>query len=301
LFRRQHMDFDVDLESAIRRYRADRFTDADIMRCAFPSRRGWRELIKRKAVRTEETGRGRGRIRICDATTFKRVAVISALNQAGLSLAVAGQVAFFLPWHTLLYAACDPVTILSDTRAQIDANTGLPPRLAQPHVDWFDADKPAEAEADDWLIEIVAGRFVGVRYDASKAAARIFGDLREDATRFVAWTPLPGRRQSVGGAIERIAEQVHGDSLVKFIAVWENPSKWPKTLIKELSHFGYAFEHHEGNADPLCVAAAAAARSSVVRSTINISLALRKALRRYLELETPLQSLDSDKDEACKG
>ena len=76
----------VDIEDALRRYREDRFTDADVTRCTGLSVRAWRELIKVRAIRTLTEGRGPGRVRVCDATVFKRAAVISALNQAGLSL-----------------------------------------------------------------------------------------------------------------------------------------------------------------------------------------------------------------------
>jgi hypothetical protein len=40
--------------------------------------------------------RGRGLVRLCDATVFKRCAIIAALNEAGWSLAVAGQIALAL-------------------------------------------------------------------------------------------------------------------------------------------------------------------------------------------------------------
>jgi hypothetical protein len=276
----------MNLNAALRRYRDDRFTDADVVRCTGLSVRAWRELIKLRAVRTEEAGRGPGRVRICDATTLKRAAMISALNGSGLSLALAGQVAFFLPYHTVLFAVCDPLTILFDQRAPVDANTGQPPRVAEPLTNWFDPDKPAEAEADDWQIDIFDGRFVGVRSGAGNPAVTIFGDLRDDATQFVAWLPLPRRQQLIGGAIGRIAEEVHGEALIRFAAEWEDPSKWPRKLIGRLRQFGYAFEHHEGNTDALCTAADAAVRSPVFKSSINISLALRKTLRRYLNLES---------------
>jgi hypothetical protein len=151
--------------------------------------------------------------------------------------------------------------------------------------------KPAKAEAEvDWLIEIVDRRFVGVRYDVGKDAVTIFGDLREQATRFVAWLPFPRRDQFAGDAIERMAQELRGNRLIKFVAEWEDPSKWPKKSIKELHRFGYQFEHHEGTADPLCMAAEAAVRSPVFKTTINPTLAIRKALRRYLGIEPALRN-----------
>ena len=54
------------LEDALRRYREDRFTDDDITRCTGLTERGYRELIKHKAIRTVTEGRGPGRVRIGD-------------------------------------------------------------------------------------------------------------------------------------------------------------------------------------------------------------------------------------------
>jgi hypothetical protein len=278
----------MDLDGAIRRYRENRFTDDDVTGCAGLSVRAWRELIKLKAVRTEESGRGPGRVRLCDATTLKRAAVIAALNQSGLSLSVAGQIALFLPYHTLLYAVCDPITILFHCATEIDFRSGLPPRVKRPMVNWFDPLQPAKADAEvDWLIEIVDGRFVGVRYDAGKDAVTIFGDLREQATRFVTWLPFQRRDQFAGGAIERIAEERRGAGLIGVIAEREDPAKWTKKLIKELHRLGYRFEH-KAKTDPLAIAAEAAVRSPVFKTTINPTLAIRKALRRYLGIEPPV-------------
>jgi hypothetical protein len=82
----------------------------------------------------------------------------SALNQSGLSLAVAGQIARSMPYHTLLYSVCDPLTVLFQYSAEIDPNTGLPPHLERPLTDWFDLLKPAIAEPEaDWLVEIFDG------------------------------------------------------------------------------------------------------------------------------------------------
>jgi hypothetical protein len=163
------MDFD-----ALQRYRQDRITDADVTRCTPLSVRAWRELIKNGAVRTVPERRGRGQIRLCDATVFKRAAVIAALNQAGLSLAVAGRIAYHLLFHTLLYAVCDPLTILFQ---HDDSRTGLPPPVQQPIVDWFDPDKPATVNPEmDWFIEIYDGRYVAAITNSNvKQEPIIFG------------------------------------------------------------------------------------------------------------------------------
>ena len=189
--------------------------------------RAWRELIKLKAVRTQKISRGPGLVRICDRSVLKRATVIFALNQSGFSLAVAGQIALFLPYHTLLYEICDPVPILLRNPNEIDPNTELPRRIEKPIANWFDPLKPATVEPDaDWLIEIYDARFVGVRYDARKGPVTIFGDLREQSTRFVGWLPFPRRDKFAGGAIERMAQELYGDDLIKIIAEREDPSKW---------------------------------------------------------------------------
>ena len=280
----------MEFDEALSRYRRGQFTDQDVTGCTDLSRRAWRELIKLKAVHTEEEiyGRGPGLVRTCDAHTLKRTAVISPLNQFGLSLAVAGQIAYVMPYHTLLYVVCDPLTIMFEYSAELDRNTGLPPRLQTPLADWFDPLKPATAEPDtDWLLEIFDGRFVGVRYDARKGPVTIFGDLREQATQFVGWLPFPRRDQFAGGAIERIAQEVRGPGFIQFIADYEDPAKW----LKVLHRLGYRLENHDSEADPLCVAAQSAVRSPNFKTTVNVTFAVRKALRRYLGIEPPAPKL----------
>src|SRR5262249_44798242 len=148
----------------------------------------------------------------------------------------------------------------------------------------------------DWLIEIFDGRFVGIRHDGTaKATVIIFGDLRQQATRFAAWLPLPRRGQFAGGGIAQIAQERRGDdSLIKAVAEREDPSLWAKKTMKELHQAGYQLEHHEGKTDLLCIAAEFAVRSPVFKSTINISFAIRKALRRYLGLEPIFQDLNPE-------
>jgi hypothetical protein len=93
--------------------------------------------------------------------------------------------------------------------------------------------------------------------------------------------PFLRRDQFAGGTIERLAQEVRGASFVKFIADYEDPSKW----LKELRRMGYHFENHDGVADALCVAAESAVRSPIVRTTVNVTLVVRKAVRRYLGIE----------------
>src|SRR3954463_2124724 len=119
----------MTFNEALRQYRLGAFTDQDVTRCTGLSGRAYRELIKLGAVRTSTEKRGPGRVRVCDPTTFKRLAVIASLRQTGLSLAMAGRVAYFLPLDQIFYNICDPSFILLDWTAAIDPNSGLPPRL----------------------------------------------------------------------------------------------------------------------------------------------------------------------------
>ena len=275
----------ADLDDALRRYREDRFTDDDVTRCTDLSVRAWRELIKHKAVRTVTEQRGPGRVRLCDATVLKRAAVISALNQTGLSLAVAGRIAYFLPLHTLLYTVCDPLTILLQRSGDHSGNR-LPRRVQQPIVDWFDPDKPATANHEtDWLVAIYNSRYVAAIYDCNaKNEPVIFGDLRQDGARFVAWLPLLPRNRIAGGAIGKMAgELLPYHRFTDFVADWEQPTKWRE----ELEALGYEYEKHDTDTDPLRKDAEAAAKSPLLKTTINVSLAVRRGLRRAIGIEHP--------------
>ena len=80
----------MNFDDALSNYRKGTFTDHDVTRSTDLSVRAWRELIKTRAVHTITDNRGPGRVRLCDATVFKRAAAIAALNRAGFSLAVSG-------------------------------------------------------------------------------------------------------------------------------------------------------------------------------------------------------------------
>jgi hypothetical protein len=221
---------------------------------------------------------------------FKRAAVIGVLNRAGFSLAVSGHIAYSLPFHNLLYEICDPWAILLQRSAGLDPQTGLPPRVKRPKADWFTADRPAEAEPEsDWLVKIYERRFVGAIYSA-KEGPTIFGDLRKDGASFVAWCPLRRRAYPMGRVIDAFIRQLP-PTTVEAVAEWENPTKW----TKELKDLGYEYEKHDEDHDPLCIAAEASIRSPLFTTTINVTLPIRKALRRYLGIEPaePLSESES--------
>jgi hypothetical protein len=271
-----------DFKQALARYRCNRFTDADVIRCTGFPKRSVRELIKVRAVRTLSDSRGgAGHMRTFDATTFKRLAIASALHDAGSSLTLAGQLAYQLPGERRLFAHYDPINVLCDTRV-VNSQGELPPLLTTPLFDWFDADKPAAADPEnDQLLEIYDGRFVAL---TSKQLSEplIYGDLRAERTKFVSWWPFQSHTSAVFST--------HADVAPK----WEDPHVEANRIDPAFLNYHYEphhYEPHHDETDPLMREARAAAQRPVFKTSINISLALRLALRRYLGLE-PLLSRD---------
>jgi hypothetical protein len=269
----------MDLNDALRRYRTDRFTDDDVVRCTGLSKRAYRELIKVGAVCTVTERRGPGRVRLCDASTFKRAAVIAAINSVGFSLPMAGRIAYFLPFEEFLFAVWDPITTLFMDGAEVDPKTGLPPRRKAPKADWLDPDKLAEADPTrDWLIEIYEGRFVGIIRkvpDQPSEEPVIYADLRDQGATFVTWLQFHQQRP-----VFDIRSKEFVDT---FTAKWNQPHAWSDRLQHEF--LNYRYENHDAEDDPLRLTAEAIAHSPLVKSTINVTLAIRKALRRYLGIE----------------
>jgi len=266
-------------DEELRRYRASQFTDEDVVHCTGLSARAWRELIKTRAVATVSQSGGRGRVRLCGHMVLKRAAVIGALNRAGLSLAVSGQIAYFVPFHTLLFELCDPCAILLEHSAAADPQTKLQPRRKKPRASWFTPDRRAAAEPqNDWLLKIYDRRFVAAIY-STKKEPMIFGDLRDGGASFVAWWPRRRNVFEMGRVIESFVQERPG--ILSAAARWEDPTNW----VKDLKQFGYVYEKHDEDGDPLCMAAEASVRTSTITTTVNMTLAIRKALRRYFGIE----------------
>ena len=135
--------------------------------------------------------------------------------------------------------------------ADVNPETGLPPRVVQPKADWFDPDTPAKAELEsDWLLEIYEDRFVAVIYSAKQEPV-IFGDLRKEATYFVAWIPFLKRVPLDGDASSKqFAKELPPENL-DFIVEWEEPTKSADQF--KLLH--YRYEKHDRDDDPLRMAA----------------------------------------------
>jgi hypothetical protein len=271
----------MNFDDGLRRYIKGLFKDRDVTRCTGLSVRAWRELIKVGAVRTVTENRGPGRVRLCDATTFKRAAVIAAINRAGFNLAMSGRIAYFLPLDELLYAIWDPCTILFANSADVDPNTGLPPRRAQPKANWFDPNTPAQTDPDhDWLIEIYDGRFVGALY-GDEHKPLIYGDLRNNGTTFISW--YPAHRQFQFSDKTESANNLAPGDIGSLRAKWQDPMTWADRL--KPSFLDYKYEDHDADDDPLALIAEATIRSPTFKTIINVTLAIRKALRRYLGIE----------------
>lgn len=261
----------MSIEQYLSEYEQEPFMDDDVLRCTGLSLRAWRELLRTRAVETISEERGRGRVRLYNATTLKRAAAIAAINQAGLSLSVSGQIAFWWPFRLLLFQVCDPRSILY--------------AVPRPNVDWFKPNMPAGSEPGDWLIDVYDSRFVGARYGRTNEPV-IFGDVRDAGMRFVAWYPSHSKQHVIGTAIEQLARKIlpyHPS--VDFTADSENVVV--RNFPQELKSFGYKFENLSID-DPLRRAAENAVHDAVVVVTVNPTLAIRKALRRYLGLEPDL-------------
>ncbi|MBR0938864.1 hypothetical protein [Bradyrhizobium jicamae] len=260
-----------DFDEALQRYRRGVFTDADVTACAGLSGRSIRQLLKVGAVQTVSGERGAGHIRKFDSKTLKRLVLVSALNRAGLSLTLAGQMAYLLPDDDHLYEQCDPINVLFDTTQRVDPRSGLPPRLAKPRFDWFDPDKPGTTDPEnDRRLAIYDGRFVALLQPGREPL--IYGDLRKGGTEFVSWWPF----RSHTSAIFLSTDADVGPK-------WEDPLI-PANRINP-RFLNYREERHDGDDDPLMLAARAAAERPVFTTNINLSLALRLALRCYLGLE----------------
>jgi hypothetical protein len=270
----------MPLDDALRHYMAGQFSDGDVTRCTGLSVRSWRELIKRKAVRTTQE-RGRGRVRQCDQTTFKRTAVIAALHEAGFSLPMAGRLAYLLPSEDRIHGFCDPIGILFDHAGKVDSATGLPPRRKKPRVDWFDAEKLTKADPNnDCLIEIFDARFVGFSYFGH--GPWIYGELRDNRTRFTSWYPF--HQQNFVHEQSLISGKRFKEFFEASLPKWDYRTE-PANKI-DLDFLEYDYQNHRAKDDPLQIAAQAGMENPVLRTTVNVTLALRRALRRYLGIES---------------
>ena len=87
----------------------------------------------------------------------------------------------------------------------------------------------------------------------------------------------------MGGSLRRL------DTLsAEFLAAWEDRTKW----AREHKLLGYKYEKHDRDDDPLCKAAEAATRSPDFKVTVNITLVIIKALRRFLGIEPATSGLE---------
>jgi hypothetical protein len=268
----------TNLNAALRAYQENKFTDDDIVAHTGLTTRALRELLKAGALRSITERRGPGLVRLFDAKTLKRAAIIAALNRAGFSLVMAGRIAYFLPFEELLFGLCDPIAIFFMHGTAINPDTGLPRPWEKTRANWFDPDRPAEADREnDWFLEIYDRHFISALYKVpGKADERfIYAELRDDATKLVVWLPFHEQRPVFNLALKQFVDT--------FAAKWAQPDAWSDRLPSKFLE--YHFEDHSAADDPLWLRAEAAARDATVTITINLTSAVRKALRRYLGLD----------------
>ena len=84
----------------------------------------------------------------------------------------------------------------------------------------------------------------------------------------------------IGCAIEKLAREF-GENPATLMPRGKNRTRWSR----ELKLLGYTYEQRDGEDDPLRAAAAATVKSPLFTTAVNVSLAIRKALRRYLGVE----------------
>ena len=116
----------------------------------------------------------------------------------------------------------------------------------------------------------------------------IYGELREDGMRFVSWFPF--HRNT-------IAKAQLPDDIDKIFPKWADPAAWSDQLDPDF--LDYEYEDHGADGDPLAISAAVIARSPLFKTTVNVTLAVRIALRRYLGIEPALP--DSETGNAHDG
>jgi hypothetical protein len=197
-------------------------------------------------------------------------------------LAVAGRIAYFVPFHWSLFEICDPGNVSVGGATVSDTHRALPLRLRKANAKWFNPARPATVDPrTDWIVQIHDRRFVNVVYPPAKEPV-VFGDLREEGTKFVAWVPRYAKSQFVRSVVAQLAMEwaPAGDRYPDVVSEWEEPTK----QAKELRSLGYEYKML-GADDPLRKAAQATARNPLFTTNINISLAIRRAIRRYLDIE----------------
>ena len=125
-----------------------------------------------------------------------------------------------------------------------------------------------------------------------RRASAIFGDLRNDGTSFVSWFPFHQQKKFWGNATEEFSYSLLPHKIGDFISKWEDPYVWSDRL--DPGFLDYKYEDHGADNDPLGIAAMTTAQSPVFKTTINVTLAIRRALRRYLGIEPAVPNSEWD-------
>lgn len=270
----------MSFKERILSYAAGAFSDEDVTHATGLSVRAWRELIKLGAVKTITEGRGPGKVRLYDEGTLKRAAIIAALNDAGFSLAMSAKLAFFIPIDELFFTVFDPLVSLFKTWQPRDPDTGLWPSVDQVKYHGYDKGKQPQATKFDQTIAIYDGRFVGLV--SGPKHMFVYGELKEKGTRFVSWYPFHADF-TITAATDEIKEKLLPYEVGTPVPKWESPSPTSNRLDPDF--LNYEFEEHDEESDPLRQLAEFTARNPVFVSRINVTLAMVRAIRRYLHLD----------------
>ena len=130
--------------------------------------------------------------------------------------------------------------------------------------------------------EIYDGRFIGVDYRTPREEDLkfVYADVRDAGTTLVLWLPFHARRPVFNLPLKQFVDS--------FAAKWEQPGAWSDRVNTKF--LDYRHEDHSADDDPLRVLAEASAKTATFTISINLTLAVRKALRRYLALEPAAMS-----------
>ncbi len=254
----------MTLDESLIYYRQGQFTAEDVTRATGLSERSQRELLKIGVL--QAAPQAKTKARLLYSRMVKRAAVVTPLNKCGLSLKVAGKIAYAdILLESLLFDIIDPIQAIFEPTGEWDPVTKLPPKRKRPDKHgWFDPTKPASAEKNDHFIEIIDGRYASS--GAKGDRPRIFGELTPDGTDFIVWYG------SVWDKLVEPGEQKETDLPNEFhprFALGPQLRKFESTKPTETD----------------VARAELAWRNPVSRVSVNVSLTLRVALRRLLYID----------------
>lgn len=246
-----------DLNEILRWYWEGRFTAEDVTRATGLTERAQRELLKVGVI--QPIPQAKTKARLLNARMLKRVAIIAPLNACGFSLAVAGQIVYAAPFvDDHLFELIDPIGDFEGANPY-DPATKFPLEMRD-----FAPEKPPVAELEwDWSIEVLNGRYVAVQ---AKDGPDVFGELSPDKTAFYWWSHCT---TGVSG-ISPDTDKVH------------SKHEYDRSMSDEMMTFSFIDVSSDNEKR-----AQFAAKNPVTKISVNVSLALKKALRKLIHIDQP--------------